>query len=52
MFHTSVEEKQADVVAIKMAGEVLSGLDKRDVEHAVGCYVTTQPPGITLCLIN
>ena len=47
-YHTSVEERHSEVVSIKMAAEVLSGLDKRDVEHAVGCYVTTQAPGKNL----
>ena len=41
-----MEEKHIDVVSIKMATEMLSGLDKRDTEHAVGCYVTTQAPGL------
>ena len=44
-FQTSVEERHSELVSIKMAAEVLSGLDKRDIEHAVGCYVTAQAPG-------
>ena len=40
-----MEEKHAEVVSIRMAAELLSGLDKRDTEHAAGYYVTTQAPG-------
>ncbi|XP_065062306.1 titin-like isoform X4 [Rhopilema esculentum] len=45
VFQNALEENYVEVVGIRMAGEILSGLDKRDIEHAVGCYVTTQPPG-------
>eukprot|EP00794_Sanderia_malayensis_P004519 gene4519-5115_t len=44
-FRTSVEERHSELVSIKMAAEVLSGLDKQDVKHAIGCYITAQPPG-------